>query len=235
MKKLVLFVALFVATVVMAQNHTGYTFMLVPDKFDFLDEKDEYQLNSLAKYLLEKRGFKALFESDDKPIEYSLDECGVLKFNLTKEKTFIHTKVKITVKDCTGKVIAESYGSSKEKKYDRAYNMALREALDVLYIPERDNVAKKLLTSDSQNTKTVVEKTPEFLYAQPTAQGFKLLDYQDNEVYTLFKTSKPDQFIVSTKDINGALYKSGDVWVLEYLTSDNKVVKESLKIKFVTS
>lgn len=232
MKKLLVILLIGTVWLAKAQNHTGYPFMVVPDKFDFLDHKDEYRLNSLAKYLLEKRDFKAFLDSDDKPIEFSLDECGVLKFDLTKEKTFINTKLKITVKDCTGKVIAESYGTSKEKKYERAYNIALREALDLLYIPQREVIAKNLLTSDNAENVVVIEKTPEFLYAQPTAQGYKLIDYQDNEVYTLFKTSKPDQFIISNKDINGALYKSGDIWVLEYLNKDNQIIKESLKIKF---
>jgi hypothetical protein len=229
MRKLLVFLLIGIVWLAKAQNHTGYPFMVVPDKFDFLDQKDEYRLNSLAKYLLEKRDFKAFLDSDDKPIEFSLDECGVLKFNLTKEKTFINTKLKITVTDCTGKVIAESHGTSKEKKHERAYNIALREALDLLYIPLREVIAKSLLNSDNV---VVIEKTPEFLYAQPTAQGYKLIDYQDNEVYTLFKTSKPDQFIISNKDINGALYKSGDIWVLEYLSKDNQIIKESLKIKF---
>jgi hypothetical protein len=229
MKKLLVILLIGFVGFAKAQNHTGYPFMVVSDKFDFLDQKDEYRLNSLAKYLLEKRDFKAFLDSDDKPIEFSLDECGVLKFNLTKEKTFINTKLKITVADCTGKVIAESYGTSKEKKHERAYNIALREALDLLYIPQREVIAKSLLNSDNV---VVIEKTPEFLYAQPTAQGYKLIDYQDNEVYTLFKTSKPDQFIISNKDINGALYKSGDIWVLEYLSKDNQIIKESLKIKF---
>ncbi|MFA7445521.1 MAG: hypothetical protein WCY89_06200 [Flavobacteriaceae bacterium] len=230
MKKLVVIAGLFFACLTFGQHPSGYDFVLVPDKFDFLDEKDEYRINSLAKYLLEKRDFKAFLASDDKPIEYSMDECGVLQFDLTKEKTFLNTKLKITVRDCTGKVIAESFGTSKEKKYERAYNMALREALDVLYIPQRENIAKKHLNTEVAATQ--IEKTPEFLYATPTSQGYKLLDYQDNEVYTLFKTSKPDQFIVSNKDINGALYRNGEIWVLEYLNKDNQIVKESLKIKF---
>src|SRR5690606_25438482 len=108
MRKLLIILLIGVVWFTKAQNHTGYPFMLVPDKFEFLDEKDEYSMNSLAKFLLEKRGFKAFLASDDKPIEYNLDECGVLKFNLTKEKTFIHTKLKITITDCTNKVIAES-------------------------------------------------------------------------------------------------------------------------------
>lgn len=232
MKKITVILLLFVISLTRAQHPSGYNFFVVPDKFEFLDEKDEYLINSLAKHLLEKRGFTAFFESDDKPIEFSMDECSVLKFDLTKEKRFIHTKLKITVKDCMGKIIAESYGTSKEKKYERAYNMALREALDVLYIPERDEITKKYLGTDTSGTQVEVQKTPEFLYAKTTSQGFKLLDYQDNEVYTLFKTSKPDQFIVSTETINGALYKSGEIWVLEYLNKDNQIVKESLKIKF---
>lgn len=229
MKKL--FVSIFVSIVTFssAQNYSGYEFVIVPDRFDFLSERNEYNLNELAKFLIAQKGPKSFFESEDKPVEYSLDFCNSLNMSITKEKAFLNTKLKITLKDCKGNIITESIGSSREKDFRVAYNYALRDAFDLLHLPP-----KKI----TENTFELTEKAdkikdPSFLYAVKTAQGYKLFDSEENEKYTIFKTSKSDQFIISNEEINGALYKSKDnlLWTLEYL-KDDKVVTETLKIKF---
>ena len=38
-------------------NLNDYKYVLVPEKFDFLKSNDQYQLNSLTKFLLQKKGF----------------------------------------------------------------------------------------------------------------------------------------------------------------------------------
>lgn len=235
MKKLSLFlVVLFITNFLSAQHYSGYDFVIVPEKFDFLYEKNLYNLNELSKFLMNKKGMTALFESEDKPIEFHLNECNVLRLNVTKEKTFLNTKLKITLRDCKGNVIAESTGTSKEKEHRVAYNYALREAFDLLYIPSKEVIQKKLnITSETTSESSDQIKDPSYLYAKKTAQGYKLYDIEDNEKYTLFKTSKPDQFIISNDLINGALYKakSSNEWILEYL-KDEQVITETLKIVF---
>jgi len=224
MKKLVLFFLVFIGVVSNAQNNSGYDFVVLSDRFEFLSETNQYNLNELAKFLIAKKGFSAYFYTENKPIEYHIDPCKVLKMDITKERIFLGTKLKITIKDCNETIIAQSEGVSKEKLHKTAYNYALREAFDLLYIP-----AKKI----EENIKNINEpKDPSFLYAVKTERGYILYDSQENEKYTLFKTSKNDQFIVSNQEIQGALYKSKtNQWTLEYL-KDEEIVSEILKIKF---
>jgi hypothetical protein len=35
----------------------NYKFIIVPDKFDFLNQRDKYKTSSLTKFLLKKNGF----------------------------------------------------------------------------------------------------------------------------------------------------------------------------------
>jgi len=224
MKKLVLSLLVFGGIISFAQNNSGYDFVVLSDKFDFLSETNQYNLNELAKFLIAKKGFSAYFYTENKPIEYNFDPCKILKMNITKEKFFLGTKIKITLKDCNETIIAQSEGISKEKLHKTAYNYALREAFDVLYIP-----AKKI---DTTIQKSNEPKDSSFLYAVKTERGYILYDSEENEKYILFKTSKSDQFIVSNQKIQGALYKSKDnQWTLEYL-KDEEIVSEILKIKF---
>jgi len=224
MKKLVLFFFVFIGTVSYAQNDSGYDFVVLSDKFDFLSEINQYNLNELAKFLIAKKGFSAYFQTEDKPIEYNIDPCKVLKMEVTKERIFLGTKLKITLKDCNGDIITQSEGTSKEKLHKTAYNYALRQAFDLLYVP-----AKKI---EENIKKSNDPKDPSFLYAVKNDRGYILYDSQENEKYILFKTSKNDQFIISNQEIQGALYKSkNNNWTLEYL-KDEEIVSEILKIKF---
>jgi len=144
--------------------------------------------------------------------------------DVTKERFFLGTKLKITLKDCNGDIITQSEGRSKEKLHRVAYNYALREAFDLLYIP-----AKKI---EEKTRESNQPKDPSFLYAVKNDRGYILYDSEENEKYTLFKTSKNDQFIISNQEIQGALYKSKDNnWTLEYL-KEEEIVSEILKIKF---
>lgn len=235
MKKLVLSFLVLTTTLLSAQNNNGYDFVIVPDKFDFLNERNEYNLNELAKFLIAKKGVTALLQSEEKPIEYTLDFCNSLTMNVTKESAFLNTKLKITLQDCRGDIVAQSIGSSKEKNNRVAYNYALRNAFELLHIPPRKIAEEKISTiSDNTSVKSDEPKDPAFLYATQTKQGYKLFDSEENEKYTLFKTSKNDQFIISNDEINGALYKAKNdayEWTLEYL-KDEEVITETLKIRF---
>lgn len=232
MKKTVLFLVLFLSTFLSAQHYSGYEFVVTPEKFDFLSERNQYNLNELTKFLMNKKGITTLLETEEKPIEYRLNECGILRLNVTKENSFLNTKLKITLRDCKGNIIAESTGASKEKDYRVAYNYALREAFDLLYLPPKE-ANQQLLQTNTTEENPDQPKDPSYLYVKKTAQGYKLYDSEENEKYTLFKTSKADQFIISNNHISGALYKAKnkDEWTLEYL-KDEQVITETLKISF---
>ncbi|WP_027138474.1 hypothetical protein [Gaetbulibacter saemankumensis] len=142
-------------------NLNKYKYVIIPKKFDFLKEKDQYQLNSLTKFLFEKYGFEALMEGEKYPEDLIRNRCLGLKSDVNKDSGLFKTKLIIELKDCGDQVVmATSVGESREKEYARAYNEALRaafsdiEALNYRYEP--DSSITSLAASQSVEAKAEV-------------------------------------------------------------------------------
>lgn len=67
------------------------------------------------------------------------------------------------------------------------------------------------------------------LYAQPTANGFQLVDSTPKVIYILNKTNIADVYLI--KDYDGIVYKKGDVWSVDVYI-DGKLVTKELSLKF---
>jgi hypothetical protein len=153
------------------------------------------------------------------------------------------------LKDCQGNIIFKSKeGKSREKEYHVAYNEALRDAFtslkDVAYkydstaLPQTAQVAvtpaPQPLPAQATATPPAPAAVPEIngtLYAQPTPNGYQLVDTTPKKIITLLKTSLPDYFIAEAGASNGIVFKKEGVWVFEYY-KDNKLVSQKLEIKF---
>jgi hypothetical protein len=136
-----------------------YKYILVPNQFEFLNERDQYQINSLTKFLFNKYGYTAYIQDEDLPDDLSNNRCLGLLADVIKESGFLKTKLRIDLKDCNGNVIHSSkVGETREKEYVKAYNVALRDAfetfenLDYTYQPNESILSK----SKSQPTTVVV-------------------------------------------------------------------------------
>lgn len=81
----------------------------------------------------------------------------------------------------------------------------------------------------SPNAEIPTEKG--LLYAQPTKNGYQLVDSTPKVVMKLMKTSVDDIFLVNHEGKNGMLTKQDGKWILEYADGGGKKTKE-LKIKF---
>src|SRR5690606_37434009 len=57
------------------QDLSNYSYVVVPEKFSFLKEADQYQLNSLTKFLFEKNGFEAFIEGEEAYLALGPDRC----------------------------------------------------------------------------------------------------------------------------------------------------------------
>lgn len=105
----------------------NYKYISVPDKFDFLKSKDQYQLNSLTEFLLKKNEFTVLNKSDNYPMDLAQNNCLLLSANVVKIKGLLATKLQLILTDCRDKVVFSSeIGKSKLKDYQKAYHEALR-------------------------------------------------------------------------------------------------------------
>ena len=160
-------------------------------------------------------------------------------------------------KDCFGKTVYESEtGTSKEKDYSLAYTEALNKAfvsIDALNYKYVETTAKKEIDAVPAqpvavvNTVKEVVKAPEkmvaevvkkevaeadvYLYAQPVANGFQLVDTTPKVVMKVFKTSNANCFIADKEGINGVLVAKEGLWFFEYYKND-KLMSEKVAVKF---
>lgn len=138
------------------QNINAYKYVVVPTSFGFLNEPDQYQINSLTKFLFEKYGFKTLMADEEYPQDFTNNRCLGLFADVEKLKAFLNTKLQVHLRDCNNKIVYSSdVGESREKEYSKVYNLALREAFNSF---ERLNYNYQPTTNMSSNgTKTTTE------------------------------------------------------------------------------
>ena len=72
-----------------------YKYVIVPKKYDFLKLYDQYQLNSLTKFLFNKNGFTSLIENENYPEDLVNNRCLSLKVDVEKLNSLLKTKLVI--------------------------------------------------------------------------------------------------------------------------------------------
>ena len=156
MNKLVAVIFLFMSIISKSfsqKSLNDYSYVIVSEQFEFQQEKDKYQLNSLTKFLFNKYGFHAYF---DREVPLNVFRCDGLWAEAEGTPGFIITKVQLVLRDCTGEVIYRTnYGKSKVKDYKKAYYESVRNAFNdiiKLNVNQKDiEVVDIEITSESQN------------------------------------------------------------------------------------
>jgi len=128
MNKYVLVISLFLSAVPKCFSQTildEFSFVIIPQQFEFLNEKDKYELNSISVFLFNKHGFHA-FKGDEVP---NAKRCDGLYMDLVNVPVMLKTKFVIVLKDCNGfEIYSSNEGVSKIKEFKRSYQDALRKA-----------------------------------------------------------------------------------------------------------
>ncbi|WNH08089.1 hypothetical protein [Thalassobellus suaedae] len=158
-----LLVACLIVTSVFSQaNLNDYKYVIVPTKYDFLKESNQYQLNALTQFLFNKYGFETLMEGDEYPEDLVRNRCLALRSNVTKDAGLFKTKLLITLKGCNDQVVFTSQlGESREKEYNKAYTEAIRnafksfEAVNYKYEPKAKDV---MVATENTEVKNEVAK-----------------------------------------------------------------------------
>ena len=244
----ILLLALFSSVIGFSQSVNDYKAVIVPLKYDFLKTDNQYRLATMSKANLTKSGFQAFYANEQLPAGYN-DRCEVLYMDVKKDNGFLVTKLFVEFKDCYGKVVYTSeVGKSKEKDYEAAY----RECLDLAFVSINElhyKYSGKAPVSSSTRTvaATVIPATPlvpataiapvadvsdpNLLYAQPTENGYQLIDKTPKVVMKLLKTSRPDSFIAIKDGVQGSLNAKDNQWFFEYYKND-QLVSEKVVVKF---
>ena len=224
----------------LAQDVNNYPYVIVPTKFEFQKKENDYRLNTLTKFNLEKYGFTAFYQKDNLGISYN-DRCDYLVVNVKDMGSFLTTKLQITFADCNNNIVFTSKeGSSKEKDRKLAYVEALTEAfesvqaLNYKYSGNKPAIVPVKKEDPVQLVEVVrqdIKINPNQLFAQAISNGFQLVDTTPKVVLKMFKTSQADYYTAVSDAKNGVVFKKNNEWFFEYYEND-KLISEKLDIKF---
>ena len=176
------------------KNVSDYKYAIVPKKFDFQKRPDQYQLNQLTKFLLKKYGFDAYVEGEELPQDLLDNNCLALKA-IVESSGALKTKTKVKFVDCFNNLIFTSDEAvSREKDYNKVYNITIREAfksvesLNYIYIPKetkrqetttnkvKELAKPKMETPKKEVIKEVVESKTESFDVAPEKSDNNPLD-----------------------------------------------------------
>ncbi|RED42206.1 hypothetical protein DFQ10_109101 [Winogradskyella eximia] len=241
------------------KNINNYKYIILPTSFEFSKSEDQYQLNSLLKFLFNKYGYEAYFGNDDLPQDLIGNRCLALNAEALKGKGGIFkTKLEIELKDCFGNIVMTSQeGQSREKEYKKAYTEALREAFetfqnfDYKYVSDKEtlvetskpkvkNVKQQMVEVDTPKEVITAKETKveevltadnlsDLHYAQEIDNGYQLLNSEPRIVMILLSTAAENVFMVNGK--NAIVFKEDGFW---YYSENNGKLEErkSMNIKF---
>lgn len=180
-----------------------YKYVIVPYKYDFVNEKDMYQLNSLSQFLFNKYGFKAIMEDADFPMDLIRNRCLGLRSDVIKESGMFVTKLKVQLKDCNGDIIYTTrLGTSREKQYKVAYNIAIREAfkdfetVNYKYQPNEAILAKAIVDS-GEDSNEEIQKLKEEINALKEKQ----IQVKEAPIKEIVEAKESEDAIIVEEDI----------------------------------
>ena len=238
MKKYRLLLFFFVFGTTFSQSINDYNTIIIPSKFNFLKETNQYRLNVLTKMFMDKKGFTTYFDTDELPTQLANNKCSSLFVDVLSDGNMFVTKLTVVLKDCRNKVLFTSIqGKSREKEYHAAYNEAIREAFasfEAIKYKYNGGVSNANLTSavvvetKVANLNSVNDLV---LFAQPITNGFQLVDSTPRIWMKIYKTTSSTAFIAVKENLQGVLLLKNGEWFFEYYGNDI-LMSEKMTIKF---
>ncbi|WP_225037000.1 hypothetical protein [Winogradskyella sp. SM1960] len=183
------------------KNINDYKYILIPKAFEFSKGDDQYQLNSLAKFLFNKYGYDAYF-IDEFSGDSNKDRCSALTVDVSNDEGgLFSTKLVITLKDCFNEeVIKSKVGESRLKAYGKAYNEALRDAFETFQNMDYEYVEKDTSITETKQVQPNEDKQPikEIVKTEKTSEVKK--------TNTKLKEESTTLAVKSTDTITSELY-----------------------------
>lgn len=257
-KHIITVIALLLITNVFSQHNLNeYKYVVVPKKYDFLKSADQYQVNSLTKFLLEKENFIVFFD-DNLPEDLWKNRCLGLYANVLENKNLFKTKLITELKDCNNKVVFTSKeGVSKEKDYKKTYHEALRDAFQsfkaINYSYQPSLIEQEIVEVKPKTTPVVVAPIlketsieevvvkeevikPVAVVKQTTPSNILYAQAVNDGFQLVDSTPKVVMILISTPKQNVFIVKGQDAIVYEqdgfWYLAKNDMSAKTLNIKF---
>ncbi|RAJ14458.1 hypothetical protein [Olleya aquimaris] len=145
----------------------NYKYIIVPEQFSCQKNPNDYRLNELTQFLLEKQNFKAYLASENLPEEANNNNCLSLYVDVTENNNLFKTKLTVNFKNCKNQVVFSSgEGESREKQFKAAYNIALRNAFKTFnsfkhdYNKIEESIPQKVTTDNKTKAEVIVDAGP---------------------------------------------------------------------------
>jgi hypothetical protein len=219
----------------------AYEYVIVPMKFNFQSESNQYNLNILARVLFQEEGFIVYMDEEEKPLALNVDPCKSLRADVIDGGGFLTTKVSVVLLDCSGNTIYKTAeGVSRIKDYKHSYKDALRKAFksfstasyafdeslntfkDLAY--EVDDILESSHSNleDKYPNKSIYKFGGEsYWLVSNSSGGYDLLSNQGKINYAQLEKADKGSFVFNTKTINGAAYFDAEANLLvEYMDRD---------------
>ncbi len=235
-------IACFVVVNVFSQTSLNdYKYVIVPNKFDFLSKKDQYQLNSLTKFLFNKYGFQAVLEGSEYPQDLMKNRCLALNSDVIKDSGMFKTKLSVELKGCNDQVLYTSeFGESREKEYAKAYTAALRDAfksfksVDYNYAPkEKTEVVSIPVITTNNEVNEEIQKLREEIQNFKKEKKAALVEVEKTAVETPVIKSElipaTEDVILHEVDIEGF----SDMLYAQEIDSGFQLVDSSPKVVYI--
>lgn len=236
---------------VTAQELRQYQYVRVPEKFDFLDEENKYQLNDLTAFLFEKFGFTALYEESTPE---GVQPCDLLYAKVHNESGLFRAKLYVTLENCNNEILFTSKtGASREKDYKASYHEALRKAfksieelqhsfigevvIDPVVISKEDSVPAEVIvdpvisSEEREEFRNSRKGSPEESYAGTYSNGAVSYELKKSSTgYDLFKIGNSEPFARLIKSGSGEnyLYSSENVSGMAFFDTQGNLIAEYL-------
>lgn len=233
----------------------NYKYIIVPTKFEFQNEEDQYRVNTLVRLLFKEKGYDVYFENQTFPDELARNNCKALKANMETWGVF-DTKSIITLADCKGNIIFTSdEGRSKIKEYKKAYhetiklafesiqNFRYEEPLDKSIYYELDVPQENIvLNTDNIGIDQYYNYNDDIYILISNDSGYDIIkknfsalkkEDQNTKVGTLITSSRANSFILKMDSLQASAYfdKEGNLVFDKIDDSGNIKTETFFKVK----
>ena len=223
MKKILIVLTIIISSQVSwaQQELNEYKYIIVPKHFDFQTGADSYKINSLTKFLLDKKGLTTIFGDEVYPDDLKNNQCLALKANLLMTSSFTRTTILLSFTNCDNKTIyTSSKGISKLKDYKKSYHEAIRNAFKSLdkykynYTPKKTDANKylknnkvKVVVIKEVKTKTTPKPVVKEKNIKPDVVKAKKETKFPKKVVKSLKKIKKEQLISGLYSRNNVIYE----------------------------
>lgn len=235
-KKLLILAILFISALGMAQSGLNdYNMAIIPSKFSFQKEDNQYRINSTIKSFLKQKGFEVYLSNDALPEGFMDYNCNKVFVNAVEDNSMFKTAIKVEFKDCKGVVLfTTDFGETREKEYAKAYNEALLLSLKSFEKAKYKYSGKTYYDEEAQEklkSKDIVDVSVGTIKSEKSEMSIKVINSITQKELVLYKTSKQDVFLCNQNGKSGVVLYKGGSWYFEFIEND-KLASEKLDIKF---